>query len=165
MLKKIIDAFYDFVDYGLFPSDRKEEKSSQSYILPNRNEEKAVSEHKNNFSDSYFDRHPYIGTSIICLIASLILWPAISIIGIVMFLLRKILIPYMIIINIIAFITVSKEKLTAGTVLSILGGFFGSLLALFIVQPDPKGIKIVSTACLWLFLCAVIPGSISLFMK
>ncbi|MGN1304311.1 MAG: hypothetical protein ACI4YB_04660 [Oscillospiraceae bacterium] len=164
MLKKIIDAFYDFVDYGPFSSGRKEEKTSPSYILPNRNEEMAVSEQKNNFSDSYFDRHPYIGTSIIGFIVTVIccitpLRQLIGTIGVLMFMLGgSILSLYLVIINIAAFIAVSNEKIRAGAALSFFGGSLGCLLALSFVQPDSNSVKIISTACLWFLICVVISG-------
>ncbi len=170
MLKKIIDAFYDFVDYGPFshfPFKRKENSGSQQYILPNRNDGNTYGEYPNNVPDSFFDRHPYIGTSIIGFIVTVIccitplrqLVGAMGAMGVLLFLLgRRILSLYLMIINIAAFIAVSNEKIRAGAVLSFFGGSLGCLLALSFVQPDSNSVKIISTACLWFLICVVISG-------
>lgn len=167
MLKKIIDAFYDFVDYGPFSHfsfKRKENSGSQQYILPNRNDGNTYGEYPNNVPDSFFDRHPYIGTSIIGFIVTVIccitpLRKLMGAIGVLMFLLGgNILSLYLVIINIAAFIAVSNEKIRAGAVLSFFGGSLGCLLALSFVQPDSNSVKIISTACLWFLICVVISG-------
>jgi len=115
----------------------------------------------------FFDEHPIIATSVIGIIFTIIccITPLRSITGVLFIgalLLSRVYFVYMLIINILAFAAVSKEKIKTGMVLSVLGGFLGGIIASKFVQPDSKAVKIILTACVWLFTCTAISGYIFL---
>ena len=114
----------------------------------------------------FFDNHPCIATSIIgaivtviCCISEPLGWLMAVLLTFVLFLSSAFL-TYMLIINIIAFTAVSNGKIKTGIVLSIFGGFVGSLLAASFKQSNSIAIKIVSTACIWLYICIAAGGII-----
>ena len=116
----------------------------------------------------FFDNHPCIAASIFgavvtvifCLAEPLRALTGIAFIFILLFL--GVFLLYMVIINIVAFIAVSKGKIKTGIVLSIFGGFIGSLLAETFEQSGSKALKIISTFGIWLCICIAVSGYIFL---
>lgn len=116
----------------------------------------------------FMDEHPFIAASIIGTVVTVIYCisePLRAVTGVVFILaamLSRFLLPYMVIINITAFIAVSKGKIKTGIVLSILGGFIGSLLGETFEQSGSKALKIISAVCIWLCICIAVSGYIYL---
>lgn len=113
--------------------------------------------------DSFWGRHPCLLTNIIGLAAAIIccatpLRSITGVIGMVMMISGGVVFPYLFIMNVVSFIVVLKNKILAGTVLSLLGGALGSLLAQTFVQSDSKSFKVISTACMWIFICLIASG-------
>ena len=164
MLKWIIDTFYDIVDYGLFSVFDKKNNYRSPQSVPEASEE-VVQQNKDGepLSDSFFDRHIYLVTNIIGFAAVIIccvtpLRMLIGWFGMMMLLSGIVTLAYLFVINTVSFIAVLKKKLTAGIVLSLLGGAMGCHLGQTVVKSDSKSLKVVSTACIWFFICLTASG-------
>lgn len=116
----------------------------------------------------FLDEHPFIAASVIGTIITVICCisePLRTVTGYVFMLallFRGLLLSYMVIINAIAFSAVSNGKIKTGIVLSILGGFIGSLLGETFENSGSKAIKIISAVCIWLCICIAVSGYIYL---
>ena len=118
----------------------------------------------------FFDNHPCIAASIIgavvtvifCLAEPLRIFPGIALLLLLEIILeiRGLFLLCMLIINIAAFITVSKEKLKPAVILSLLGGFIGSFFSLHIFKKKSKAINTIFTAYIWIYICIATSGYI-----
>ena len=164
MLKRIIDAFYDIVDYGLFSVfDKKNSDRSPQFV--SEASEEAIQPNKGGepFSESFFVRHiiDFIGIALTVLMffsekfAELILY---SLLFEYVFLQIGyfVIIPIFLAINIAAYIMIKKNN-EAGIIPAFFGGIIGAELAVHIENREFVGklfIKILFKMFIWI--CVVV---------
>lgn len=165
MLKRIIDAFYDIVDYGLFSVFDKKNSYRSPQSVPEASEE-AVQQNKDSepFSESFFVRHiiDFIGIALtMMLFFSERLATSIYFLLIIGYLLLLVsffvIIPIFLAINIAAYIMIKKNN-EAGIIPAFFGGIIGAELAVHLENREFVGklfIKILFKMFIWICIMAV----------
>ncbi len=165
MLKRIIDAFYDIVDYGLFSAVRKKNSDRSPQSVSEASEE-AVQQNNGGepFSESFFVRHiiDFIGIVLTMQLffserlATLIYF--LLIIGYLLLLVSFfVIIPIFLAINIAAYIMIKKNN-EAGIIPAFFGGIIGAELAVHLENREFVGklfIKILFKMFIWICIMAV----------
>lgn len=171
MLKKIIDAFYDIVDYGLFSVFDKKNNYRSPQPVTEASEE-AVQQNKDGepLSESFFVRHiiDFIGIVLTMQLffserlATLIYF--LLIIGYLLLLVGFfVIIPIFLAMNIAAYIMIKKNN-EAGIIPAFFGGIIGAELAVHLENREFVGklfIKILFKMFIWI--CVVAVFSVWLF--
>ncbi|MBD5146475.1 MAG: hypothetical protein HDT21_11300 [Ruminococcus sp.] len=112
--------------------------------------------------------HPYITTNIICAIVTVIFCvceplrqiPGVILVIILLLGFRFIVFPYIIIINLLSLIAVSKDKIVLGIVLSLFGGSVGSFIAAQASDKKSTVINIIFNISVWFVICVIVGGII-----
>lgn len=164
MLKRIIDAFYDIVDYGLFSVfDKKNSDRSPQFV--SEASEEAIQPNKGGepFSESFFVRHiiDFIGIALTVLVfISEKFAESVSIfllMGYVLWLMGYfVIIPIILAMNIAAYIMIGRDN-EAGVIPAFFGGIIGAELAVHIENREYAGrvfIKVLFKIFIWI--CVVV---------
>ena len=166
MLKRIIDAFYDIVDYGLFSVFDKKNNYRSPQPVTEASEE-AVQQNNGGepFSESFFVRHiiDFIGIALTMMLffserlATLIYF--LLIIGYLLLLVGFfVIIPIFLAMNIAAYIMVKRNN-EAGIIPAFFGGIIGAELAVHIENPEYAGrvfIKVFFKIFIWICVVALL---------
>lgn len=164
MLKKIIDTFYDIVDYGLFSVFDKKNSYRSPQSVPEASEEAVQSNNDGEQpANNFFVRHiiDFIGIALTVLVfisekfAELILY---SLLFEYVFLQIGyfVIIPIFLAINIAAYIMIGRDN-EAGVIPAFFGGIIGAELAVHIENPEYAGrvfIKVLFKIFIWI--CVVV---------
>lgn len=169
MLKRIIDAFYDIVDYGLFSAVRKKNIDRTPQSVPEASEE-AVQPNKDGepLSDNFFGRHIYLVTNIIGFALTMMLFFSerlatsiyfLLIIGYLLLLVSFfVIIPIFLAINISAYIMIKKNN-EAGIIPAFFGGIIGAELAVHLENREYDGrvfIRVFFKIFIWICVVALL---------
>ena len=166
MLKRIIDAFYDIVDYGLFSVfDKKNNYRSPKSVSEALEKDVQQNKDSESLSDSFFVRHiiDIIGIVLTVLMffsesfaelisISLLLGYLLLMIG------YFVIIPVFLAMNITAYIMIRRDN-DAGVIPAFFGGIIGAELAVHIENPEYSGrvfIKVIFKIFIWICVIAVL---------
>lgn len=164
MLKKIIDAFYDIVDYGLLSVFDKKNNYRSPQSVPETSEEDVQ---PNNDGEqpakNFFVRHiiDFIGIALTVLVfISEKFAESVSVfllMGYVLWLMGYfVIIPIILAMNIAAYIMIGRDN-KAGVIPAFFGGIIGAELAVHIENPEYAGrvfIKAIFKIFIWI--CVVV---------
>ena len=165
MLKRIIDAFYDIVDYGFFSAVRKK-NNYRSPQFVSEALEKDVQQNKDGepLSDSFFVRHII---DIIGIVLTMILFFSEKLATLIYFLLLWgflllltgyfMIIPMILAMNIAAYIMVKRNN-EVGIIPAFFGGIIGGALSVYLENREYIGkafIKVLFKIFIWICIMAV----------